>query len=141
MNNKRDVIDESKRAKYGQPVTKYSVNRMRGMISWQIESEVNWIDDDLIQVIEKNKPILNILVKNRKWDKGGVGMKTKNDYHATNRIEKLSKSSSTPLYICMNSNRIEDTVQFANLWINRKYNEMYRLYPNKIAEINKRRNQ
>ena len=141
MNSSEDVIDESSRVKYGEPTTQYSVDRMRGMISWQIESKINWIDDDLVQVIENNKPILNILVKNRKWDKGGVGIKTKNDYHSTSRIEELSKRKSVPLYVCMNSNRIEDTVDFANLWINREYNEMYKLYPNKIAEINKRRNQ
>lgn len=141
------MIDESRNIDYGEPTKQISRTDMKIEIARRIPVDNVRIDypysDKLnfdVAVLEEDNPILNILVKNWKWDKNRSKFHSPDDYTNIDRIEK-HQECEVPLYSCLTSKRIEQTVNFVNLWINREYNEMYKLYPNKIAEINKRRKQ
>jgi hypothetical protein len=141
------MIDESRNVDYGEPTTQMSRTDMKIEIARKVPTDNVRIDypysDEVncdVAIMENNEPVLNILLMNWKWDKNRSKFHSPDDYTSIDRIER-HQNCQIPLYSCLTSKRIQQTADFVHLWINREYTEMYKLYPNKIAEINKRRKQ
>jgi len=90
-----------------------------------------------LTVLENNKPILNIRVKNYRRMKGRTQLWSHKDYKPTKTIEKYLRTG-IPLFLCENFNAIDKTLKFVDSWIKKEKMELYKLYPNKIEVINRR---
>lgn len=99
------------------------------------------IDDRIIVadivILEDNKPILNVEVKNHKRDRGQTQLWCDNDYKPTKQIKRYL-TLDVPLFLCESHRQIDKTIEFIKLWVNRDVHEMYKLYPTKVSVINKR---
>jgi len=136
--------DLSQWNEYGDAVNQIGKEETKRILNSQIEYQTK-IDYPFnnttldLALIEDNTPILNILVKDYKWDTSRrAGLLANKEVCWTNRIEK-HYNLSLPLYICLSSKRIKETVRFTHLWKERKMNELYKLYPNDISLMNQRR--
>jgi hypothetical protein len=125
---------------YGERVKQLELDEMKRIIHNESDAHtvINYphkLELD-IAVIEDNDPILNVHVMNNKWDSCNFGLISENEYHPTEKIERFAKEIDIPLYVCRSSKRINQTLNFIDLWLNKEFNELYKLYPNKIKTIN-----
>lgn len=101
---------------------------------FEIEDERNLIAN--LTILEEEEPILNIRVKNLSSDVGQTQLWSKST--PTKTIDRYLKTD-VPLFVCESYRNIEKTVKFVQHWVNQDMNELYKMYPNKIATINQRR--